>query len=190
VTPKVPAAPKDPLGRIGRTIDQAEAVAAGRKGIHPFTGVKKKQLLAQLDQASTELAALRSSGGLGALESEVLRKDLALLKRRVSIYRPTEMLTMSCYIAMPPVERGRASLAMVTGRLALLEKMAASGKLPSKVLAKLLTRVEAELTGLESPKLQSKLLPFQRTKAKEAVAKARAMMKKIRASKPTPVKKP
>jgi hypothetical protein len=183
-TSRTPAAPMDPLAKIGRTIDQAEAVASGRKGIHPFSRVEKKRLLAGLDQANTALAALQSSGRLEAFDADLLQKDLALLKRRVSIYRPTEMLTLSCYIAMPPVERGRASLAMVTSRLALLEKLVTSGKVPSKVLAKLLTRVEVELTGLESPKIQAKLHPVQRTKAQAAVAKARSMMKQIRASTP------
>lgn len=185
--PAAPQTPARPTGylatpqwkQIQNTLTEAEAIAAGKQGSHPFDRTGKKQLLAAMQKAQQNADTLANKGLLALAEVGLLKVDLAQLRRKVSSYRPTEMRMASCYqrIALFPAAAG--SMGRLQVRLPLLKKLATAKRLHPAVVRKVLVHIEKDLKVLETPAEVARLKAKLRTEAKKLAGEVRAELGKV-----------
>ncbi|HUT36499.1 MAG TPA: hypothetical protein VNE39_23630 [Planctomycetota bacterium] len=167
--------------RTEATWREADEIASGKRGPYPFDAAGKKRVLAALETAGKDIEALQSNGSLGAAAAGLLRQDLALLVRGVQEKRPTEMRMATCYepMAFTPVQD---SMARLTARLPLLEKLAAAGRVQPQVVAKVLLSVERDIATLADEKLLSPLPQPDRLKVEGIRNAAADLAAKLKAA--------
>jgi hypothetical protein len=160
---------------------EGEAVASGSRGQYPFDRAGRERLLAALAAAGSGLDALVKRSLLAQPAAELLKKDLALLAGRVREFRPTEMRGATCYEPMPLKVPARESLERLRERMPLLQRLAASDKLPRVALDKLLARVERDLGELEAEDKTKPLARAERAEAKKIVRELRVRLAALKA---------
>jgi len=165
--------------RIQQTWSEAEAIASGKRGSHPFDAAGKKRALAALDGADKDIEALVRSGALSAPEGGLLKKELQQLRQGVEAMRPTEMRAATCYEPMAITE-GRDSMRRLQDRLPLLEKLAASKRIEAAVVQKVLARIESDVQRLDGGSVRD-LSASNKQKGQKLAKAARAHIAKIRA---------
>ncbi|HUT59772.1 MAG TPA: hypothetical protein VNA25_18145, partial [Phycisphaerae bacterium] len=158
----------------------AEEVASGKRGQYPFDEKGKKALLEALKTAGQDIDSLQKAGRLSTTEAELLKLDLARLTTGVGEKRPTEMRMATCYEPLSMDFRTRPAMQRLAKRVALLEKLAKSGRLQSQVLAKILPAMEADIALIDEPREQAPL-GSDAPEAKRTVQASREQVEKIRA---------
>jgi hypothetical protein len=137
---------------------EASEVSSGRRGPYPFDKAGKQELLADIKTASKNIALLHSKGILGESEAGLLQSDLEDLTHGVQAKRVKlpKGQRMTCYrmAFTPPAQK---SLADLTKRLPMLEKMATSKTINPEVAAKVLESIEKDIAVLTDPKATKQL---------------------------------
>lgn len=164
--------PADAMRHLAALQAEAEAIAKGKKGQHPFDRATKQQLLDALRKGQDRIDDLQQAGTINAGEAGLWKADLTFLAGKVAGFRPTEMKNATCYQprAIPPP--GSMSLARLRRRLPLLEKLATADKLNPEVTRKVLRRIELDLGTVGEPAGGAD---------KALVGEARALVAKIKA---------
>ena len=153
--------------RLGQTAGWKtvnDAMAFGTKIGQRNTTAQRKQFQAKYTAAATALTSLAKTGAMTEGESSLIKGELDRVRTSVYRYPPTDM-RVSCYKMAynPPV---RQSFLRLKGRVAILKKLAESGRLNAAVLGKILPTVRADMELLSSEKELAKL----RTSRAEAEA--------------------
>jgi len=143
--------PTDAMKHLTSLQAEAEAIAAGKKGRHPFDRAAKKQFLAALRKGRDRIDDLQQAGTINAGEAGLCKADLGLLEGKVAGFRPSEMKNATCYQARAIPPPGTVSLARLRRRLPLLQKLAAADKLNPDVTRKVLRRIELDLREAGQP---------------------------------------
>ena len=193
-----PATPEGYAGtpewrQITQTTQEAEAIAAGKRGSHPFDSAGRTRLLTALTTAGTNADALLRRGHLAAAEVGLLKQELTRLGVEVRKYRPTEMRMATCYEAVSIPVPAASSMSRLQARLPLLQKLAATGRLHPKVVQKVLAKILADLAILDSPAELARLSKPQLRLAKQLATQVRAALNTLKPKlKPqrTPQRKP
>ncbi len=166
---------------LSKTWKEAEEVASGKRGAYPFNAAGRKKLLASLEKATKDADKLAAAKLLSDAEAGLLKKDLAILTRRVRRYRATEDRMAMCYAPRPIPVPARDSAKRLADRLPLLEKLAAAGKLHKAAVEKVLVSIEKDLSTLDDEKRLKQLKATDRAKAEKTREAVKAQVKKIKA---------
>jgi len=158
---------------------EAEAIATGKRGPHPFDRAGKKRVLTDLKAAQALADDLAKAGAINVSAAGLLKLDLERLSNGVARKRPTEMRRATCYRPMMRLPR-RDSYNRLKARLPLLEKLARKRRVQRAVLDKVLAAIEADLKVVGSGKSIRRLGPNERKKAPRVVRRARASLSKIK----------
>ena len=168
--------------QIAETMAEAEEIAAGKRGSHPFNERGKERLLAALKTAGENADALQAQALLGPGEAALVKLDLLRLAGKVSEFRPTEMEGATCYqrrVIPPPA---KLSMHRLNQRLPLLEKMAANETLHPVAITKALDKIHADVELLENEEQLSQLAgDNERNEAKRLATEVKARLTKLRA---------
>jgi hypothetical protein len=167
--------------RIAKVTSEAQAVADGKKGSHPFDRAGKTKLLAALDTAQRDVEALRNAGTINEGEAGLWKADLQLLVTKVNGFRPTEMKRSSCYKPMMAPIPKQVSLRQVKARLKPLLKLSRANKLNPAVTRKVLRRIEADLAVLAKPGGTARMKPEEIKQAEKMVPLLQQLVSRIRA---------
>lgn len=165
--------------KVSQTWKDAYEVASGKKGPYPFSEKEKKELLTSLDEASLKIDDFHTGRLLSDAESALLKGELAYLRSGIESRRPTEMQGATCYMPLPYNYEARNSVERINKRLPLLDKLAACSTITDDVAEKVLSSIEMDIRGLE--KNLKGLKEADLTRAEEAIEKAKAGVRKIRA---------
>jgi hypothetical protein len=132
---------------IQATWKEAEEIASGKRGSHPFDRKGKQRMLERLADAEKQVDALARQGVISAGGAGLLKQDLQTLTIGVQGKRPTEMRNATCY--RPMMHRpDHDAYRRIKQRLPLLEQLARATKIQPVVLRKVLVTVEADLARL------------------------------------------
>ena len=156
---------------------EAEEIASGSRGGHPFTPSGKKKVLQSLADASVGADLLQTAGLLSSPEAGLLKEDLVVLARKVESFRATDMRNATCYLMSIPT--AKVSADRLSARLPLLEKLAAQQTIHPEVLDKILNNLEADLKDVRENK--APLSPADRKQADQVARDVRVQLEKIRA---------
>ncbi len=178
---------RPPVSGAGLAGDKAwRQVIAAWKYITPLaakssasTTTQRKQADGKMKGALTAVDGLVTAGKLTAAEAGLLKAAAARL--RADMYRsPPSDRSVTCY-EMMRLEPARASLRRLSVRLPLLEKMVASGRVKSVVLARVLPAVRKDLSQLTNARQIKSLRPQEQKKAAALAQKIKAVLQKIEA---------
>ncbi|MFH2010862.1 MAG: hypothetical protein ABI333_29955 [bacterium] len=178
--PQPPYAATAEWKQIRAALEEAEQIAAGKRGSYPFDEKGQRRILAAIVTAGTNADALATRGLLDASEAGLLRKELSLLSSKVREFRPTEMRTATCYEPMPRILAAEVSLKRLRDRLPLLQKMATAQRLHPQVVRKALVRIEADLKVLETPARLQELGAVRRADAQKLSRQVNEQLKAIK----------
>jgi hypothetical protein len=167
--------------RIAKVTAEAQVVASGKRGSHPFDSKGKKQLLTLLDAAQRDVEALRNAGTINEGEAGLWKADLQLLVTKVNGFRPTEMKLATCYKPMMAPIPKQVSLRQVKARLKPLLKLSRADKLNPAVTRKVLRRIEADLAVLAKPGGTARMTPEEIKQAEKMVPLLQQLVSRIHA---------
>ena len=180
--------------RIAKVTAEAQAVASGKRGSHPFDSKGKQQLLTLLDAARRDVEALHNAGTINEGEAGLWKADLQLLVSKVNRFRPTEMKMATCYKPMMAPIPKQVSLRQVKARLGPLRKLSRANKLNPAVTRKVLRQIEADLAVLAKPGGTGRMTPEEIKQAEkmvpllqQTIAQIRSKLDAAGATQPDPV---
>jgi len=168
-----------PWRRFTATWAEADEVASGRRGSHPFDESGKARLLAAVAAAGEDVDLLVKAGQLSGAEGELLKAELDLLTEGVQAHRPTELRNATCYEPMMIVPAAD-SLERLSDRLPFLQWLADNEKLQPAVIDKVLKTVEADIATLGSAEQLARLEAARRAEAEKTRADAEGCVAKIK----------
>ncbi len=158
-----------PWKRIAGAWKQAEKIASSKTARESLAPAARSRLLSALTGAVRDVSRLEADGLLSAGEADLLRRDLRLLRRGLSLEGP---------IPIPPAE---VSFTRLPGRIELLEELARQPRLHGEVVAMVLKTVEKDIATLGREELLARLPESDRPRARKRRARARACVEKIKA---------
>jgi len=166
--------------RILAAWKEAEEIASGKRGQYPFDKKGQKKVLENLKQAEGDAAELQKANLISEPEAGLLLKDLGTLTTGVQAKLPTEMQMTTCY-KMMPMQPSHDSFQRLSGRLPLLEKLAAAETIHPEVVEKVLVSIVADIATLAK---EESLKEFATAEERQAAEKtrdaAKAAVKRIR----------
>jgi hypothetical protein len=165
--------------QIQNTLKEAEAIATGKRGSHPFDRAGKKRFLAAMQKAQTHADTLATRGLLALAEVGLLKVDLAQLRAKVSTFRPTEMRMTTCYEKIARPLAAEVSMGRLRTRLPLLKKLALAKKLHPAVVSRVLIRIQKNLRILEAPTEVARLHTKRQVEAKNLAGEVRTELTKV-----------
>ncbi len=165
---------------LAATWREAGEVISGKRGDYPFDEAGKKKILADLEAAGGDVAALEKATVLSAAEAGLLRSDLAVVVKDVQAKRPTELKMATCYkpLMVIPAADGMKRL---KEEAPLLAQVAAAARVQPAVIEKVLVRIERDIATLGNEKELERMPEADRQAARETAAAAKAEVEKVRA---------
>lgn len=176
---KLPLGKRPEWKRLTDAWARAEKAVSGPRFSYPFDAKGKTKLLADLAASGRDVETLERVGLLSGPEAGLLTKDLATLARGVQMKRPTEMRRATCYKPMMFVP-ARESMKRLEDRMALLEELAAQGKVKEEVARRVLMRVARDVVLVAfDRKARSQLSKEERAKARQVGDAAFKLLQKL-----------
>ena len=154
---------------LGKTWQEADEIATGKRGPFPFNREGKKKILQELADLNGTIDALVTDKVVTAVEGELLKLDLKVLVNGVEEKRPKELEVATCYEPMmwtPELD----SLDRLEKRLPLLSRLE-PGKVSPEVWNRVIAGLQKDLQILKDPDHLARLKDDKKTQAAEVADK-------------------